>query len=481
MTMKDDMQLLGVEVNADASVAALLLPADLPRNLVTQAACRMALAEKEVQYTQEVRQAVDAFMAHLPPLGQAQRQVVARAVPPLHGVDASIQWNVQEPGQDSQDTSFYERRSYVKVLKDQVLGKLIPHTMGTDGRDVRGKTLACKPGRPISTKLNESILVDSKNQLIAQISGQLIRDVDKASVIQLLEVADYVDFSTGHIEFDGDVHVRKGVRDHFKVNATGNVEIDGLVEAAEIHAGGDLILNRGAAGRDQSLLHADGELHANYLHAVRVECGKALRVQKEMNNANLMIHGDVASPHATMIGGEMHASGTVEIEVLGSPAGTRTNVRLGCQPHDEHLFNQLTELTTPLSSACQTLRHELDALLTKAGHLTPAQKERQTELLFELDRMEGKLRIAQSVQNNLHMRMAATRRVDLKVHRTLHHGTVLSVGRYCWRINKDQKGPLHITLGQGSELYFKRESAPAQPLSDIAAMQSQTSQLNMAS
>ncbi len=57
-----------------------------------------------------------------------------------------------------------------------------------------------------------------------------------------------MDFSTGNIDFEGDVRVLKGIRDIFEVRATGNIEVGGLIEASTIDAGGSVFAKGGMAG-----------------------------------------------------------------------------------------------------------------------------------------------------------------------------------------------------------------------------------------
>ena len=95
-------------------------------------------------------------------------------------------------------------------------------------------------------------------RLIATQDGHLTFAHEAFQVSPLLEIQGDVDYSTGNIDFSGDVHICGDVRENFTVHAQGTVTVDGLVEAATVEAGGDLVIARGVVGDGRALLKSNG-------------------------------------------------------------------------------------------------------------------------------------------------------------------------------------------------------------------------------
>ena len=111
-------------------------------------------------------------------------------------------------------------------------------------------------------------MLTAAGKFIAQTAGVLQFRANKITISQALVIDDYVDFSTGNIDFDGDVQVRRGVRDKFRIRATGKVEVQGLIEAAHIETGGDFEAATGMAAKETGRVQIGGSLTAKYLECV---------------------------------------------------------------------------------------------------------------------------------------------------------------------------------------------------------------------
>jgi uncharacterized protein (DUF342 family) len=142
-----------------------------------------------------------------------------------------------------------------------------------------------------------------------------------------------VTMAVGNIDFDGDVEVRGNVNAGFKVNASGNVTVHGLVEAAEINAGGDIIIHNGVSGADKAVLKADGKIFVKYVERATLNAVKGLRTEFALHS-KLMSETYVNALHGrgTIIGGAVSAGTYVVAKVLGTDAGTATNVDIGISP-----------------------------------------------------------------------------------------------------------------------------------------------------
>ena len=70
----------------------------------------------------------------------------------------------------------------------------------------------------------------------------------------MLDIPGNVDFSTGSINFLGDINIKGDVLSGFTVRAMGNIHVDGVIEAGSaVEAGGDLVVVKGILGDELML------------------------------------------------------------------------------------------------------------------------------------------------------------------------------------------------------------------------------------
>lgn len=441
----------GRNLTAEVIVPPVVEAADLTPDDIAD-----ALREKEVEVTPDVLERVARALESLVP-GRELRAVVAEATSAVHGEDGHIEWYVGEeahepdpPATDDaedagDDRTHYERTSLVMVNKGQTIARVIPPTEGTDGRDVKGRPLPAKPGQPVRLRCDDSIEIHADGAAVAMGDGVLTQSLGRWAVRPHLLIPGYVDFSTGNIDFSGDIEVVRGIRDCFVVRAAGNLEVLGLVEAATIETGGDLHVHAGVAARERGSVKVGGDLEGRYFDAARIEVGGALRITRELINCQTLVHGAVESPNATMIGGVLTAAGPTRLAVVGSKGGAKTRIILGSVPRIAAKIAEADRVITALERSTEQLKPgakrddattQLDALRAKRDQLATAADE---------------LRV-----------------VDLWVSLTIHHATEIVVDKRIHRIARDLRGPITIKQARdGSLIYSAGEADEFQPLAEV--------------
>ena len=444
---------LRVVVAPDRRRAELVIPPGLPRQALTVETCQALLRAQGVKLNPGVLRRLQEVVK-APPGGEGEtRLVVAQATEARDGQDGKVLWSVDaEHARENAQGSYYDRSVFIMVKAGQVLGRIEAPTTGHDGVDVTGGTLAARAGKPVELKLDESILRDPSGQMIAQVDGALVRQGVRATIRKVLEVRDYVDFSTGNIDFPGDVKIGRGIRDLFVVKAGGCVEVGGLIESATIECGGDLISRAGIAGRGRGQLKVGGNLSARYLDNIQGEVRGDLICDREAINSNLVVHGAVKSPGGMILGGRLTIVGPAQLAVVGSAAGVATELILGSVPGLEPLAVDLEALVQELTARRDQLQKE-QKLMLLSSRLTAQDRERQTEIMFELQILNQRLAKGQPALEGLMQRINQNRTVDLSVGRCLHNGAVVTVGKISYRINGDLPGPVRILREKGDVVY----------------------------
>jgi uncharacterized protein len=472
-------QNLRVSLASDKSSASLTIPGKPDPKVLPEEAGEAALREAGVEINPRVRQAVAELFEKARNSEKPVTGEVAFATPPANGTDGYVEWTVDDAKEDarppdaapSDGTIDYRNVSaFVMVQPSQVLGNLHQHTEGEDGRDVTGKTLPAKAGKPAKLETDESIFVDAAGTVIAQQDGVLRRDGSKASIRKLLEIPGHVDYSTGNVDFNGDVEVNQGVRDRFVVKAGGDVQVRGLIEAAMIETGQDLRASGGFAGRERGNARVGRDLIAKYLDNVQGQVFGDLKVDREIINCELTIHGAIDSPNGSIIGGRVRVAGAVSVACIGSGGGVPTELLIGSIPRLEQPLHRLVAMSHELAGSEEKYEEE-QRLLAMSRRPSATEKERQCELMFEIAETQTALHKARAASDALAQHISAKRVVDVRVTRKLFHGVRFRMGDVVYRITDEIKGPLRIELSGRNELRYRVGDGNPKPLNEIADIQ----------
>ncbi len=473
----------------DGTQVTLILPQSFGKNEMARQICHAKLRDAKVEITESVVKAIDELIEQSKnvastPGSEPIRGVVARAQLPVDGMDGKVEWKLDpankqpadpmpetddnaEQGEVQGKRNFYEDTIYTTVSTGTVVGILYEPTVGTDGRDVFGKTLVGKDGKPYDLHFDETIMHNAKGELITQEDGVLVKTNYSICVRKVIEVHGYVDFSTGNINFTGDVNVAEGVRDNFVIKADGIVTVNGLVEAAKIITGKDFNARGGMAGREQGTVNVGHDLNAKYLDAVSGTIKHDLKVDREIINCDLTVIGSVDSPTGLIIGGKLVIGGKVNIDTIGSDANVRSDLIIGSVPTLDPILKNLEVFMSDLQEKRKKYAEEQDIINRAGKRLTAEMKERQTEVMFELMTIDTPLTKARDAHFRVNARAEELRTINVNVRKMLHAGSVLTVMGTIFKIRNDQRGPVVIFKDEKNEICIKRADGKVKLLASV--------------
>ena len=280
---------------------------------------------------------------------------IALGTPAVEGVSGSVVEHyaremAMEVKMDEDGNADYRSLNYVRQVEEgDVLCDIMPPQPGTPGLQVDGKVVEPRPVKAarVPKGINTEISEDGLHLIVSK-AGHLEFKADAFHVRPLLEIKGDVDYSTGNIDFNGDIHVFGDVRENFVVRATGSIAVDGLVEAATVEAGGDLVITRGVVGDHRALLKCKGCVRVKYLENCVVYAGKCVFADCIMTS---QIFSDdsicVTSGRGSVIGGALTATTSISAKMVGAQSGRRTELTLGVLPYVQ---NELQDIAEDLQS-----------------------------------------------------------------------------------------------------------------------------------
>lgn len=316
----------------------------------------------------------------------ATNLVVATGIPHINGENGEVTLyidneNTTKPTMLANGNVDFKNLNLVHISQqgDILAEKTLP-TEGTSGTTVTGKIIKQKPGKPVNFKVGKNVTVSEDGlKLFSGVTGTVKLDGDKISVIEVLEIRNDIGVKTGNIFFIGKVIVYGNVTTGYSVECD-ELEINGIVESANIKCNGNVTISIGVQGND----------------AANIYCGGNLKAQT-LNNCHLIVKGDIACDtlmHSSVVcdgeiraagrkgmivGGEVSARRAIRANIIGSEMGTTTSLKLGM---DSVLIDEYKALTEQLKEAREqcTKLDQLVRLLTKNVQAAPDNAEMRNKL-----------------------------------------------------------------------------------------------------
>ena len=480
MTLEDEANIT-IQMSSDKMKATLLLDNSFdPDSLATESIIAQALSQAIQQsqtLSRRVEEAVEAYRTFDFSAGDVFKFLIAEGQHPIDGkneafklspelqlihdqakIKAVDQPNAPEAKASNDDNksdalNHHERTAFMIVKAGQKIGQLTHPTGGTDGMDVCGNNVPAKPGKSGAVTLDQnSIACHDDGAVYAKVAGRVSIEGKSISISPTLTITGAIDFSTGNIDFPGNVEIARGIKDGFKIDSGKTISANGLVEAATLTSSRDVILKVGMSGRDKGSIFAARDLTATYLDKCSCEVGRDLIVENDICDCQIIVSQRTKSPTATLMGGELSSLKDCELKQVGTEAGTKTILTLGRVPDIDRMINHALEIVEVCRSKAQECRNKV-AELNADPDLSPAKAEMLTKLQFEEAEHEGKI---QPLMDCVREALASTTTVTPKliVHEVLCQNSELRIGGLTADVTQDVPGPIEI-WNDASEIMCK--------------------------
>ena len=352
---------LSITISPDSMEAVgVFFPPSNKGKLITKAEILSDLAMAGIKHGIQER-IIDAYLAG--------RQFcikipLARGTKPREGKSAVITYhfnteiNSKPKVNEDGSVDFHHLDMISHVGAGEVLATLEPADLGDDGMDVRG--IVVHPKTVVQKKLRHGKnihLSEDGNTMYSDVNGHASLADDQVFVSNTYEVPADVSVASGDIDYDGNVEVKGNVVTGFTVRAKGDIIVNGVVEAATLEAGGQIILKRGMQGMGKGVLRAGGNIVSRFLESCDVKAGGEVTADAIMHS-KVIAKGDiVATGKKGMItGGELHTRGNISARILGSTMGTTTILESG-------IGEEIMEEYRQINKDIETLRDEIEKSL----------------------------------------------------------------------------------------------------------------------
>lgn len=342
---------LAIAISDDKMVAHATLTAAWAGRSITEDAVNAALAETGVVQgiiNKNIQALVQTGRSSQP--GQALKVPVAKGKPAENGQDTrferlveTLRERVLKPKElEGGKVDMRDLGDIVTVSAGKPIMRKHDRTLGHDGFTVTGEVLDHTEGEELEFDVGKNTQISPKNAhyLVATATGMPI-EIERGMIVDDVLVIKNVDVKYGNVNFDGSLIIEGDICEGMKVVATGDISVAGLIESAEVKAGGNIHVGKGIIGHQSDdedhhyscQLQADGKIDGVFAQYTQLEANGDIHFTSQLNHCDVTCYGRVSvmdepQRRGLILGGHIRARQGVHCVNIGAEAGTRTEVEL---------------------------------------------------------------------------------------------------------------------------------------------------------
>lgn len=315
------------------------------------------------------------------------------------------------------------------VKKGEKVALYHPAVLGTDGYTVKGNVLKANYAREIPPLGGRSAIhsQENPNLYLAALDGKIQIADNKIDIQNVHEINEDVDMLTGKVEFYGDVIVNGNVESGVTIRAGRNLIIKGNVEACNLYAGGDVVLQRGIQGSEKGRVNAKGSVYAEFIEFATVKAGKNIQSNSILNSQitageRIVLDGKKGK----IVGGYAHAGMSLEAQSLGNISEAKTVVHTG---FTEEQYNRILQINKEEMALQEELSEVIEELgrISKPGRdgLSKVAKARCAECIQRREACKESLERIKQERRQLRESMSSSRNSSITVKGRIEQGVVI--------------------------------------------------------
>jgi uncharacterized protein (DUF342 family) len=402
---------------------------------------------------------LDEKIAALVAEGDGRNTLVAVGAQPVPGEDTRFLSLVPEmrercPQPDDSDTVDYRNLGdLISVKPCDPLMRRLPPTDGEPGRNIMGHPIPATRGNdvPFRRELNGTAFApDDADLLIAAISGQPVL-VPEGVIVEPVFTVKNVDLSSGNMNISGTLSISGDVKPGMKVKATGDIIVEGTVEAAHIEAGGDIEVKGGIIGQSEvrdgkgelspatAFILADGSIRARFVENAYLSAANDILVQElamksEMNAGNRILVGEPGSSKGRIIGGICRATTQVAAVSVGSRAGINTSIEVGVDPSVQEKLTSVTRTLGIKEKELEETEKSLAFIRENPARVSPdAMKEKEKAI----QRIQTEIQELAGQKRRLQKKTELADSAGIRVEHDVYSGVRVRIGGMTLLLQED--------------------------------------------
>lgn len=329
---------------------------------------------------------------------------------------------------DGGKVNFHHINAFTIVKQGQYIGDIIPELPGVDGINLMGEKIPCIKKTVNNLKIGSNIS-SSNGRLYADIDGAFKVVDNRIMIDKVLYIKEDVDYSTGDINFTGDVFVNNSIREGFIVECERDLFVTDSIEPTYINCGNDITVKHGIYGSNKYVVEAGGNINALHAENARLNCKGCITIQKGVINCEFnTLDTLVIEKTASIVGGRYHIQNGIIAGNIGNPKGKETYIYLGTDYIIEKKLEKIQNISIQLVE-------EMNRLQTIIKNTDSREKRDVQKFLFL--KMKSKLSSLNNYSRALLSRLDKNENSSITVLGTIYPGTYIEICHMSLIIHKE--------------------------------------------
>lgn len=374
---------------------------------------------------------------------------IARGTPAKAGVDAKIVYHFKLDRElrlveDEDGNIDYKELGLINnVCKGDLLAEKIPLVLPESGMDIYGNEIKGASAKDTGLVAGNNVrMSEDRMSCYAELDGQVFLKRMMIQVSPIYEVPHDVDLTTGNITFNGSVVVYGSVLSGFAIKAKDNVTIFGVVESANIVAGGNIFIKRGIKGGEKAVIQCKGDLTVKFIESAKVECHGNLLVETSIINADVTCFSKVNLDRGKgqIVGGHVRGIMGIACVEAGSKLGVQTRLTTG----DKFIVKERIDETNALLDEKNTERAKVNEFLSKLMEIADnneVRKEQISQASEQKSSLDKEIMELESKRDKLSMLYSTDTMSRIRVSSICHANVQVTVGHSNMTVQNEYRAP----------------------------------------
>ncbi len=336
--------------------------------------------------------------------------------------------------------------SSAEVEKGDVLVTIKPGVPGKDGTDVYGNPICCPAPKKLGLKCGTNVIFDEKSgSFLAASTGRVQLIGNTIHVNDELKIREDVGPDTGNIHHKGIVYVSGNVQADYEISVTGDIHINGVLNAAHVQCGGRLVARGGINGNQKNTIDAQSDILTKYIDKGIITSNGSITVESEIIQS-IISTGARIQCRGKIIGGVLNAMQGIIAGEAGATIGTKTTLIAGVDVALDKKLNDLKLKADENRKKMSALNQRITQLSQLGKHLTAEQREQLMEMQFVAEERENDNTAILEEIGKIQEILVGGKSATIAVLRKAYPGVIFKIYNRQYEVHEGIQGPFEVRI-----------------------------------